>query len=59
MSILQIVDSKRYVFGCCGRARTEMAAPKKQKRQQGCRTPKRVLYNVSYTGGMVRSQGKV
>src|SRR6266481_7316345 len=51
MSILQIVDSKRYVFGCSGRARTEMAGPKKEKRQQGCRTPKRVFYKVNFIVG--------
>ena len=51
MSILQMVDSKRYLFGCSGRARAEIAAPEKEKRQQGCRTPKIVLYNVNYTGG--------
>ena len=54
MSILQIHDSKRYVFGCFGRARTEMAAPKKEKRQQGCRTPKRVFYKLNYTEGTRR-----
>src|SRR5467141_388588 len=54
MSILQIHDSKRYVFGCFGRARTEMAAPKKEKRQQGCRTPKRVFYKLNYTEGIRR-----
>ena len=54
MSILQIHDSKRYVFGCFGRARTEMAAPKKEKRQQRCRTPKRVFYKLNYTEGIRR-----
>ena len=36
--------------------RRQEVAPKKRKRQQGCRTPNRVFYSIKYTRGCRKSR---
>jgi hypothetical protein len=46
-----MIDSKRYVFGCFAAARTEMAEPEKEKREQSSRTPHGIIYEINYNRG--------
>jgi hypothetical protein len=46
-----MIDSKRYVFGCFAAARTEMAEPEKEKREQSSRTPNGIIYEINYSRG--------
>lgn len=46
-------------MGIFKKSKNRKSNPKKEKRQEACRPPKRVLYAFSYTKGIIESQGKL
>ncbi len=54
-----MIDSKRHIFDCSGRAKAEKPARTKEKREQGSRTPKIAFSKLNSTKGTTKVKGNL